>query len=81
MSWRALLPSSLRSIAADANPAGGGKEQAAHELDGGRLAGAVGPEEGEHLAAHDLQTQVVDGDLVAVMLGDVFQLNHGVPIC
>src|SRR5438445_229298 len=47
----------------------GRSEQADKHLDGGRLAGAVGPEEAEELAASHLQVQVLHGGQAAVALG------------
>jgi hypothetical protein len=42
-----------------------------------RLAGAVGPEEADHLAPLDGQVQPVDGDVVAVALREAGGLDHG----
>src|SRR5262249_48739099 len=62
--------------AADADGSRGGEEQAAQQLDGGGLAGAVGAEEGEQLARLDAQAQGIDRQLVAVLLGDVVEFDH-----
>ena len=45
--------------------------------DGRRLAGAVGPEEAEDLAALDLQVEVLDGMDVAVVLGQALRQDGG----
>src|SRR5262249_26304975 len=42
-----------------------------------RLARAVRPEEAEHFAPVDPERDVVDGDRVAVVFGEVFDLDHG----
>ena len=76
MICRAWSPSRLQVEAADADRAGGREEQAAHQLEGGRLAGAVGAEEGEQLAGLDVQAQAVHRRLGAVVLGDVVELDH-----
>ena len=52
-----------------------GVAQPLDALDGGRLPGAVGPEDAEDLASLDLERHVVDRhDVVAVDLSQVF---HG----
>jgi hypothetical protein len=43
----------------------------------GRLARAVRAEEAGHDAGPDAERQLVDGELVAVALGDVVDLDHG----
>src|SRR5262245_6193737 len=62
--------------AADAYGAGRREEQAAHELDRGRLARAVGTEEGKQLARADLDRQSIHGSLGAVDLGNFVKVNH-----
>ena len=71
-----LISLGLQIEPGDANGAGIGKEQAAHQLDGRGLAGAVGPEEREELAAGHRQVQVIHGQLGAVLFGDVLQVDH-----
>jgi hypothetical protein len=48
---------------------GVGPAQSLDALDRGRLAGAVGPDEAEHLAGGEIQVEPVDGHAVAVRLG------------
>ena len=70
-----------RRLAEDGALAGGGKDQPEQQLDRGALARAVGPEQAKHLAALDVQIQIVEGaNLVAapevlVDLGQVFDLD------
>src|SRR5665647_3938367 len=45
-------------------------DQAEDEPDDGRLAGAVGPEEAEDVAATDLHVEAVDGEQRAELLGE-----------
>ena len=76
-----------RRAAEDRGFARGRKQQAEQQLDGGRLARAVGAEQTEDLAALDLKVEGVQGDLflaapeVAVDLGQVAgfddHLAHG----
>src|SRR5712692_79477 len=49
--------------------AAGGAQQAHQHLDGGRLAGAVGPEKAEQLPGSHLEVQVLHGREAAVALG------------
>jgi hypothetical protein len=43
---------------------------------GGGLAGAVGPDEPEHLPLGDGERQVIEGDQVAVAAGQALQFQH-----
>ena len=61
---------------ADAHAAGRGEQQAAEHLDGGGLAGPVRAEEREQFARRDVQGEVLHGDLRAVLLGDVANVDH-----
>ena len=73
------LPATLVQVEpADAHAARGREQQAAHHLDGGGFAGAVGAQEREQLAPADGEVQVVDGDLAAVAFGNVVEFDHGV---
>ena len=73
VSWSGM-PIRSRSSRSSASPAPAehldlarvGRGQALADLDGRRLAGAVGPEQAEALAAADLEVEAVDGDDVAV---------------
>ena len=49
--------------------------QAADHVDGGRLAGPVGPEKAEDLPALNLQAEVVDGGEGAESFGDTYELD------
>src|SRR5690606_2324578 len=66
-------------LAQDPDIAAGGFEQAFRDLDRGGLAGAIRPEQAEHLASPDLQIQTVDGDdgfpTAIVDFPEVSQLN------
>ena len=61
-----------------------GRKDAAQHADGGRFAGTVGPEKTEDLPLLDLEADLVHGDEVAELLGDVresdgwFFSAHGV---
>src|SRR5262249_16652680 len=62
----------------------GGEEQAEQQLDGGRLAGTVGPEQAEDFALADLHGEGAQGGLllsapeVAVYLGELARLNDDI---
>src|SRR3954468_17790583 len=55
----------------------GGMQEVEQLADGGRLAGAVGAEEPEHLASLDRHGHVLDPALFAVALGQAFELDNG----
>ena len=57
--------------------AGGGRQQAGEHLDGGGLAGAVGPQEAEDLAGLDLEGHAVHGREVAEAAGEVHAPRTG----
>src|SRR5439155_16647162 len=59
--------------AEDAAAAAAGRGQAGEELDGGRLAGAVGAEEAEDLTAGDGEGQTVERHLGAVLLAQAIR--------
>src|SRR4029077_2657573 len=65
--------------AEDVDGARVGRAEPADRFDGGGLAGAVRPEDGEDLAGLDRERDVVDDSLVAVALGEVgdFDDVHG----
>src|ERR1700685_4351464 len=63
-----------------AHLAAGDFGQAEHHEDGRRLARAIGAEETENLAAPDGERDVVDGDRVAVVLGEVLGLDDGIVV-
>ena len=70
-----------RRLPEDEGVAVGGEEQAEQQLDGGRLAGAVGAEQAEDFAAIDLHVEGAQGDLllpapeVAVDLGQLARFD------
>ena len=53
-----------------------GRKQRRQESDRRALAGAVGADEAEDLTLADGEAQVVDGDEIAVALGEVAHLDH-----
>ena len=61
----------------NANRAAVGAAQALHALHGGRLAGAVRPEDAEDLASLDTEREVVDGNGATVGLAQVIHRDHG----
>ena len=70
----------VRLDAEDHRPAAGRPDQVEQGPDRGRLAGAVRPEEPEHLALLDAQVDVDDPAVGAVGLGELFGLDdrgHG----
>src|ERR1041385_5404378 len=54
-----------------------GRGEAFADLDGGGLAGAVGPEEAEALARPDLEVEAVHGDDIAVLLAEAAEDQGG----
>jgi hypothetical protein len=60
-----------------AHLAGAPRAEALEDLDGGRLARAVRPEEGEDLTARDVQVDSRDGLDVAVALAQAANLDDG----
>ncbi len=57
--------------------AGVGTEQAEQDSDGGRLAGAVRPEEAVHLARTDVEIEPVEGDGVPEVLDQTGDRDRG----
>ena len=71
----------LVRIARDVDPvdghlAGGRQQHAAEDLQRRGLAGAVEAEKADDLAAIDREVEVVDGGVLAVVLGQSFDFNH-----
>ena len=62
-------------LVAEADGAGGDLLEAADHAQRGGLAAAGRTEQGEELAALDVERQIVDGDHVAEALGDPFEPN------
>ena len=60
---------SLDVVAADADLAGGGRDEARDHAHGGGFAGAVRAEEAEHLAGRHRERQVVHRQDLAIALG------------
>src|SRR3954454_1046176 len=65
-------------VAGDRRRAPAGVDESAEHLDRGRLAGAVGPQEAEDLAAVDVEADVIDCDEVSVALGQAPDLDRRV---
>src|SRR5262245_18722092 len=63
----------------DRGGAGGGTGQPEQHAQGGRLASAVGSEEAGDQATSDVDAEIVDGEHVAVLLGEAPEgdLSHG----
>jgi hypothetical protein len=55
----------------------GRRDQPQDGVEGGRLAGAVGPQQRHRLAGRDGQGEVVDGECVAVPDGELVDVEHG----
>ena len=70
MAWRGAMPEHL-------DLAGRRVGEPQHHVDGGGLAGAVGAEEGHHLAGLDLEVDPPDRVHVAEVLGDPAQAHRG----
>ena len=60
---------SLDVVAAHRDLPGRGRDEARDHAHGRGFAGAVGPEEAEHLAGRDREGQVVHGKDLAIALG------------
>ena len=76
MRSRHSLPAPGRVLAEDADLAGVGRAEALQDLDGGGLAGAVGPENGDDLAAVDLEVDAAHDLAVAVGLAQAADADH-----
>ena len=76
MTRRTAIGSAVTEMARDPSLARRGPQQRGQEADGRALAGAVGPDEAEDLPLADREAQVVDGDEIAVALGEVDHLDH-----
>jgi hypothetical protein len=63
--------------AEDPDAALGRRAQAEQHLDGRRLAGAVGAEDGDDVALPDGQVEVVDGDEISIALGQPGGVDNG----
>jgi hypothetical protein len=60
----------------DLGPTGGGREESAHHLEGGRLARSVGPEKSEDFPLPDLEADMVRGREVAEAFCQLFGLDQ-----
>ena len=65
----------------DGSPAARGKDEVKQRTDGGGLAGAVGTEIAEHLAALNIQIYIKDTALLTVELGQPLYVNNAVIFC
>src|SRR4029079_8712529 len=79
---QADVPADVGRAAHDVEPgdrraAAGRPEQRAQDVDGGRLAGAVRPEEPERLSGSDLERHAVDGEEVIERLTEVVDDDRG----
>jgi hypothetical protein len=61
----------------DGHLAGGRQKNAPQDFEGGRLAGPVQAEEPNDLTSLDAEVEVVDGGVLAVVLGQSLDLDHG----
>src|SRR5205807_1386592 len=68
------VPEDVKAV--DGGGAGGGGQEAGEDAHGGRLAGAVGPEEADHTAARHVEGDVADGGVVAEKLGQLVDVDH-----
>ena len=64
-------------VAADVGLAPGRREERREDPDRRRLAGAVGADEAEQVALLEFQVERLQGEEVAVFLGEVDRLDHG----
>ena len=76
------VPLGLERLLRDVDPVdacrpGRRLDEVEEEVDRGRLAGAVGAEQTEHLAGLDRERQVVEGDVRIVPLRESCSLEHG----
>ena len=62
--------------AGDAGDAAGGRQEGCQDAHGGRLAGTVGAEEADNLAMRHVEGDVADGGVVAVVLGELADVDH-----
>ena len=63
--------------AADGGAAGGGRQQAAQDADGGRLPRPVGPQKAEDLAARDVERNIVDRHEIAEAFDQILDADGG----
>lgn len=63
-------------VAIDGGSSAGGRKVAGQHLEGGRFARAIGPEEADNFAAGDFKGDMVDGEDVAIGLGELLNGNH-----
>ena len=54
-----------------------GQKEAAEDLERGGFSGAVEPEESDHLASLDVEAEISNCRVFAVILGELTDLNHG----
>ena len=66
--------------AGDLDLPGGGLEQGAEDADGGRLAGAVGPQEAKDLTLRDIEVDAPNRLDLAVLLDQTAHLDHAIDI-
>jgi len=61
---------------ANGSGAGAGLDHAGEHFQGGGFAGAVRPEKADDLSSGNFEGERVDGDLLTVAFGQLFQRNH-----
>src|SRR5262249_41953591 len=66
-------------VAVDLDAPGGRQQHAAEHLQGGGLARSVQAQKADHFALGDLEVEILNGGLAAVVLRQSFNLNHPAP--
>ena len=64
-------------LAIDRGTAGGGRLVSGEDTHGRRFPGTIGPEEANDLPAIDVERDIADGGIVAIIFGEVLDVNHG----
>ena len=73
--WRTASRSAARSTPQHRDRPGGGGHERGEDAEEGGFAAAVGAEEAEDFAAVDVEGEVVEGDAVAVAVGELVDLD------
>src|SRR3972149_10862169 len=74
---RVVGPAPANFSAVEGEMSGGGPVQAGHQVEEGRLARTVGPDEAPDLALPDGEIDLVDSDEAAEPLGDLLGFQQG----
>ena len=72
-----LFPSLPQIAAANADRPFTGKKQSADHFDGRGLTCPIGAEEGKQFSLLDPQAEIAHGRFVPIVLGNVFEFDHG----